>query len=129
MSLLDNLPHVCTIQRRTRTASSLGGSASSAVIEQTGVACWVQQAGTSEAKDYEKRGMRVNRKVYFTERPNVTERHELIITAMIINGQLTTIPEADQIILTVKTEPRPDASAGLGVLYKVMAEELTNALT
>lgn len=124
MSLLDNLPHKCKIQRRKRAAGSLG-TGSSLVVEQTDVACWVQQAGTSEIKEYERRGMRVNRKIYFNTNPGITEQHELVITEL----NDVAIPAASQVPLEVRTEPRPDASAGLGVLYKVMAEEVTSKLT
>lgn len=120
MSLLDEMPHESTIRRRTRTKSSLGGSKDSFVNEQTEVKCWEQPATAKEIVDFEKRGISINRKVYFPTNPSVTERHQILITKR--QGVAITSPTP----LEVKTILSPDSSAGLGVLYKVMVEEVTS---
>lgn len=123
MGLLDNFPHRCKIQRRIRSKDTLGSGKDTVTVEQTGVHCWEQQASDSEVRDYEKRGMRVSRKVFFLTDPLVTERHQIVITKR--NG--VAIAAANQIALDVKSEPVPDASAGLGVVYRVMVDDLTGS--
>jgi len=119
MSLLNSFPHKCTIRRRTRSKGTLGGSKESFTDEQTNVECWSQNANHREVQDYEKRGMRITHKVYFTIDPGVTENHQILITEE--NGVAIASPD----ILDVKTRSDPDASAGLGVVFKVMADILT----
>jgi len=125
MSLLDSLPHRCTIQRLKYTKGTLAGSKSIPIVEQTNVACWEQQAGASEISSYQKRGISISRKIYFASDPNVTERHQIIITKR--NG--VAIVVANQIVLDVRTKISPDASAGLGALFKIMVEEVTSDRT
>ena len=120
MSLLDNFPHRCTLIRNTRQQDALGASCDVPEVMAAEVECWVQQAGTSEMRDFEKRGMRVNRKVFFTFDPQVTEQYDILITE--INGVAQTNPARH----TVRTQPQHDASAGLGVVWRVMTEELTS---
>lgn len=111
MSLLDNLPHTCSAFRRIRTKDTLGGNKDSyeAVSGFVDRACWRQQASDSEKKDFEKRGIRITNKVYFTSDPELTEKHILRFDASGYNYD-------------VKSSPVPDASAGLGVVWKVMVE-------
>jgi len=123
MSLLDNLPHRCTIQRLSRTKGGLGGSRTAPTAEQTDVECWEQAATQADVLDYEKRGMSVTTKVYFAAQPMVTERHQIVITER--NG--VAVPAASQVAMDVVVEARPDASAGLGVLWKVMANDVTGS--
>ena len=119
MSLLDKFPHECTIRIRTRSAGSLGGSRDVATVEQTGVECWQQRANAKEILEFEKRGMTIDTKVFFTTNPNVTERHEILITKR--NGVIVSSP----LLLDVITNDEPDASAGLEVVFKVMCNRLT----
>jgi len=121
MSLLDNLPHKCTIRKRIRTKGGLGGSKDSYLNTQTSVACWAQVASHTDTVEFEKKGMVVNRKVYFTSDPGIDEQYQIVITEM--NG--TAVATASQIPLEVRTEARPDASAGKGLLWKLFAEERT----
>lgn len=125
MSLLDNLPHRCTIRRLTRKRGPLGGSFDKPVVEQTLVECWEQQASASEIKDYEQRGQKVSRKIFFSSDPGVTNQHEIIITHRTIGGVLTAVAAESQLPLTVASAPFPDAGAGLGVVYRVMVDEWT----
>lgn len=119
ISLLDQLPHVCTIRYRTRSKGTLGGSKDSFTSQETGVRCWEQAAGDNEVLEYQKRGIRIARKVYFTSDPGVTERHQILVTSR--NGTAVSSP----IPLDVRSRAMPDASAGLGVLYRVMCDEHT----
>jgi len=119
MSLLDNFPHRCTIRSRVAAKDELGGIQFTYLNEQTGVYCWVQNASHKEVLEYEKRGMIVTKKVYFTTDPSVTERHQILVTEM--NGTTISSP----VPLDVISESLPDASAGLGVAYKVMCTENT----
>lgn len=121
MSLLDTMPHECTIRRLGRVNDALGGTKTVPIVEQTEVKCWEQQASAAEIMDFERRGMKISRKVYFSTNPAVTERHEIIIT----KRQGTAVAEADQKPLTVVKYYEPDAGAGLGVVFKVMCDEWT----
>ena len=122
MSLLDSFPHKCTIRRRVRIKDDYGGNKDHpATDEQTNVECWEQQASASEVKDYEKRGIKISRKIFFLADPGVTERHEILITER--NG----VAVANPIPLDVKSRTDPDASAGLELIYKVMADVSTGA--
>lgn len=105
--------------------SYIGSKDHPATNEQTEVECWEQQASASEVKDYEKRGIRISRKIFFLADPGVTERHEILITHRMVNGELTAV--ANPVSLDVKSRTDPDASAGLGVVYKVMADVSTGA--
>jgi hypothetical protein len=120
MSLLDNFPHRCTIQRRTFARGRLGGQKASLSVERTNVRCWQQQASDREIIDYEKRGIAVACKVYFTSDPGLTERHQIVVTER--EGVAVTGLELD-----VKSHPVPDASAGLGVVWKVMCDYSTGS--
>jgi hypothetical protein len=91
-----------------RTQGSLGSSRDglgTAVF--TDRACWRQAASESEILQYQKRGISVTHKIYFTTDPGLDERHTIVM------GSDT---------MEVRTYASPDASAGLGVLYRVMAD-------
>lgn len=108
MSILDNLPHTCSAYVRTRTRDSMGGSRNTygtAVFEDR--ACWVQPNGSTGGMEFEKPAINSSYKIYFTEDPELDERHVIVY-----NG----------ITHLVKSVKEPDASAGLGVLYKVEVE-------
>ena len=105
MSILDNLPHTATAKRRVRVKDTLGGSSDSYATVFSDRACWCQQAGDSESADYAQRGITVSNKAYFTSDPGLDETH------------LLTIGGTDYY---VKSHPELDASAGLGVLWRVM---------
>ncbi len=92
------------------------------VIEQTDVECWEQQAGSSEVIEYEKRGQIVTSRMYFVDNPNVNEQHRILVTERLeeptANLDITDVNNPDT--LDVVSVTAPDASAGLGVLWKVM---------
>ncbi len=120
ISLLDNFPHECTIRKRTRAKGSLIGSKDSFPATQTAVSCWEQNATHGEILDYEKRGISITRKVYFLTDPGVNARNTIEIT------KRRGVDVSSPIRLDVRSKALPDASAGLGVVFKVMVEEVTS---
>ena len=120
MPLLDNFPHTCTTKRRTRAKGSLGGSSDTFVTVSPGLVCWQQPASDSQVKEFDKRGIVVTDKVYFTVDPGVDTRYILEVTNP-QTGKTDT--------LEVRSRALPDASAGLGVVYRVMAEHTTTGRT
>ena len=118
--ILDNLPHVCITKRRVRTKGTLGGSSDAYETVSTGLSCWQQSASDGEVEEFEKRGIAVTDKVYFASDPGVDARFVLEVT----NPQTGSTDT-----LEVRSRAKPDASAGLGVLYRVMAELSTTGRT
>ena len=114
MSLLDNLPHLATHKIRVRTKGTTGGSKDTPTTVATDVECWQQGAGDSEVREYDKRGITVTHKVYYVSDPGLDERHIIVI------GSDT---------LEVRSASSPDASVGLGILYRVMCELTTTGST
>lgn len=121
MSLLDNLPHRCTIRKRVRSKGTLGGGRNDPSDVVTNVVCWDQPAGDSEITAYMKQGMTITRKVYFASDPGVTEQHQILITSR--DGGTTAVGSPR--VLDVVSDSQPDASAGLGLLYRVMCRDIT----
>lgn len=126
MSILNRLPHACRIGRRKRTKQpgGVGVAVDTIEIEQTGVRCWEQQASSSENALYQKKGISNTKKVFFTEDPGISEGHVLYIS----ERYDVAIAEADQIELDVLSSPHPDASAGLGILWRVMVSYETDTV-
>lgn len=116
MSLLDTMPHTATANLRTRTKDDLGGNLDTFTAVFTDKACWSQNANDSEIKEFDKRGISVTNKVYFNEDPSLTEKHELVVIYPTQGVSET---------LVVRSRARPDASAGLGVVWRIMAERKT----
>lgn len=102
-----------------KTKRPLGGNKDTFTDEQTAVECWEQSAGHAEVETFEKKGMNVSRKVYFGSDPGVTLRHQILIT------QREGVAVSSPIPLDVVSTPLPDASAGRGILYKVLCDEET----
>lgn len=123
MSLLDSFPHLCTISKRTRSKgnSTTGGSVDATPAVQTGVECWEQQLSSKEILEFQKRELVVSRKVYFLADPGIGTKNLITITSR--DG--LAIPEASQIPMDVVGNAQPDASAGLGVVYRVYVAETT----
>lgn len=110
MSILDSLPHTCDIKVRTRTADSLGGSVDSFTVVSSGTSCWRQLASDREVTEFEKRGISITDKVYFTSNPGIDETHILLFGSDVYE---------------VRSTAAPDASAGMGVVWRVMCEYTT----
>ena len=71
----------------------------------TNRACWRQPASDNEVKFAEKQGIQVTHKVYFTSDPLLNNAHRLTFT----DGQYEVV-----------SRPIPDASVGLGRVWRVM---------
>lgn len=109
MSILDALPHSCTVERRSRIADGLGGSRDSFSSSGT-LSCWRQVANDREIREFDKRGISITDKVYFTSDPGINETCRLIF------------PDGTY---EVRSFAAPDASAGKGVVWRVMVERTT----
>jgi hypothetical protein len=121
MTLLDNFPHTAVARIRQRTRDSLGGNRDEFTILSgwaSGVACWQQRARESEILEFEKRGISVTDKIYFTDDPQLDERHILVVTNTPRGG----IKPTRSRIYEIRSFAEPDASAGLGIVWRVMAE-------
>ncbi len=105
MSILENMPHRATAVRRVRTTDSLGGNKDSFETVFSDRSCWRQQASDSEITEFAKRGINITNKVFFTENPQLNETHSLVV-----DGER----------YDVISGPVPDASAGMGVIWRVM---------
>lgn len=114
MSLLNNLKDRCTIRRRVQAKDSFGGSKDSFTNEQTDVWCWEQSVSAAEVLEYEKQAIKVVSKVYFASDPNVSSRHQIVVTER--NGVALTTPVAYDVVDAIA----PDASVGFGLLWRVM---------
>ena len=119
MSILENFPHECTILKMDRRRDSLGGSSDISVPVQTGVKCWQQGSSNTSSTPFQKRGISDTRRIYFTDDPNVTERHVIKVTKR--NGVTQTNP----VEFSVDSEATPDASAGLAVIWRVEVHDVS----
>ena len=114
MTLLDNLPDECSIYRRVRTRDELVGTKDTSTLVSSTVNCWEQSVSQQEVDDYRKQGMSLRVKVYFTDDPGLTRRHQIAVTKR--NGSVVSSPDK----LDVLTDAHPDKSVGSGILYCVM---------
>lgn len=109
MSLLDRMPHLATAKRRMRAKDSMGGMKTTYPITLfTDRACWNQPLSVNEIQDWKKQGMEVTDKVYFATDPSLDEG-----CVLEIGGD----------IFDVLTTSQPDASAGLGFVYRVTCKK------
>ena len=125
MSLLQNLPHLCTIARRRRQAVE-GGAGSAVdvfVVLHSSVPCWSQVLRDWRQSDMQKREIFNPTRVYFSQNYGLDESHVIMITSM--NGNAITL--ANQKILSVVSNVAPDASAGIGLLWRVICEYRTGS--
>jgi hypothetical protein len=111
MSILDNLPHTATASLRVRTKGTLGGSRDSDSAVFADRPCWRQAASDAEINEFARRDIVVTDKIYFVTNPDVDARHILVIGG-------------DR--LEVRSRAMPDASVGLGIVWRVMAEHKTS---
>lgn len=119
MGILDEFPHECTIYSKQRRKDSVGGSSDVPVPVSTGVKCWEQAVSNTQSAEFLKRGFSDTRKVYFNYDPGLTEQNEIAITKR--NGVTVSNPPQ----LAVISEATPDASAGLGILWRVEVHRLS----
>ncbi len=71
----------------------------------TNRACWRQPASDNEIKYAGKPGIQVTHKVYFVANPGLDDSHRLVFS----DGEYNVV-----------SRPVPDASVGLGVVWKVI---------
>jgi hypothetical protein len=106
--LLNQLPHLATAKRRTRAKDTLGGSKDSyATVLFTDRACWRQPVSDAEVVQFQKREIKVTHKIYFAADPVLSDEDVLVIGG-----------ESHK----VRSVSDPDASVGLGILWRVMVE-------
>jgi len=113
MSLLDSMHHRATIYKRTSTQGALGGTKSSFPVVQTDVECWEQQASQSETEKHKKKARRLVSKIYFPSDPGITEQNLIAITSR------NDVDVSSPVMLEIGTDTMPDASAGLGWMFRV----------
>jgi hypothetical protein len=116
MSLLDNLPHVCTLTRPDYDQDELGGQIENQTAVTTGIACWVQNASMREIEAYRKVDTEITHKVFFQTDPGFRPGDDLIVTSG---------PSFVGVEMEFQAGPT-DRSAGLGVLFAAMFAEENN---
>ena len=119
VSLLDNLPHLATAKRRLRTSDGMGGYVDTYPTALfSGRACWRMSATNQEVQWWQQRGQEVTERVYFAAEPEFgVEPSE----------EAGVVLEIDGARFDVVSTVHPDASAGLGALWKVMARWIGRA--
>ncbi len=79
-------------------------------------------------KLYEQRGIDISCKIFFATNPRVTAQHRILITER--NGEPTSNLNIEDIdnpdVFDVVSYTDPDASVGLGLLWKVMVKNKTS---
>jgi hypothetical protein len=126
MSLLDNLPHKCRIQHRVKANDAILGGGFTRVVDQENVECWEQALSATDSKLFEKEsGITCNKKIFFLTDPQVTAAHEIVITERL--G--VAVPEANERVISKLNPWSPDASAGLGLLFRVVGNDLVDSTT
>ena len=116
MSLLDNLPHKCSIDRPRHVNDIYGANREEDALVATGTACWAQNASQNEITEFQKRDKSVTHKVFFIDNPPLRVGDHITITTA----------EAGMLGLVLKFQAAADRSAGLGVLFGAMCEEENN---
>lgn len=119
MSILDNLPHVSTAKIRTISQTTGLGNKPSYAVVFSDRECWRQEASDKEVREFEKRGIRATDKIYFTSDPEIDERH--ILTDVRDSGATAGTGTTWEVV----SRAEPDASAGLGVVWRVMVVRST----
>lgn len=112
MSLPDSLPHLCDITRSVAAQDEYGGDYDVPETVESDRACWVQPASDREVTIYQRRSQNVTHKVYFRGNPGVGPGY--IITPS--NGEFSG--------KTLEVRSAAEATAGTGLLYRVMVEEI-----
>ncbi len=114
MTLLANFPHTATARLRTRTKGALGGSKDTYTTVFTDRACWRQSVTARDIVEFEKRGVSADVKVYFLSDPELNAEHILVIDG-----------DTFEVVATLN----PDASAGLGVVWRTLCNITTTGST
>ena len=119
--LPDNLPHFVTIKQSANVPDDIAADYDDPITVNEGetneqVACWVQPAGKSEVLRFQRRDQNVTHTVYFRGNPNVRPGYILIPA----DGTVA-CPFAGA---TLEVKAVNETTAGLGVLWAVICEEL-----
>ena len=117
MTLLDELPHRCTIKKSIPVQDDLAGDLDEPEIVDTDVAVWFQPASDREITIYQRRDQVVTHKAYFRGNPGVRPGY-LLFPA---DGPHVACPFSGS---TMEVKSANETTAGLGLLYGVMVEEL-----
>ena len=112
MSLPDNLPHRCTISKSVTVEDDLGGDYDDLQAIESGRACWVQPASDREINVFQRREQNVTHKVYFKADPSLAPGYVITPTTGPFTGK------------TLEVKSVAEATAGTGILYRVMVEEI-----
>ena len=115
--LPDRLPHRCTIRLSLPLQDDILGDVDETQLVDSDVACWVQPASDREITLYQRRDQVVTHKVYFKGNPGLRPGY-IIIPA---DGPEIACPFAGA---NLEVRSANEATAGLGVLWRIMAEEL-----
>jgi len=108
MSILDNLPHLATAYRRTRTKdSTVGGFRDTWTKVFADRACWIQPLTSNEANWWQQKSVQATHKVYFVEDPALDTDAKLTISG---------------VDYEVRYYSHPDATLVRGIAWKVVVE-------
>lgn len=122
MSLLDNLTSECSVNRPRYEHDQFGGESPSYDTLTTELACWPQPASQSQIVEFAKRDISITHKIYFASQPSFTYNSVAGYTLEVGDILVMTSGEFSGSEFEIKSQD--DASAGLGHLFKVMAEKI-----
>jgi len=112
MSLVDSLPHLCTIKQSAWVQDDNGADYDNPEIVEEGAACWVQPASDRQITEFQKRDQNVTHQVYFNTNKRLKPGHFLLPTTGPFAGAYLEVKSYNE------------TTAGLGVLFKAMCEEV-----
>lgn len=117
MSLPENLPHRADITKSVPVQDDLGGDLEEQEDFLLDEPCWVQPASDREVNLFQRRDQNVTHSVYFRGNPGI--RPGYVITPK--DGAVVSCPFAGA---TLEVKSVNETTAGLGVLWKAMCEEV-----
>lgn len=117
MSLPENLPHLADIYVLKPVQDEIGGDHEEAQLSESDVACWVQPASDREITQFQRRDQNVTHSVYFQGNPGLRPGYVIVPK----DGAQASCPFAGA---TLEVKSANETTAGLGVLWKVMCEEV-----
>lgn len=117
MILPDQLPHRCTIRKSRPDQDELLGEVDDPQTVDTDVHVWIQPASNSEITQFQRRDQEVTHKAYFKGNPGVRPGYFLVPA----DGPTIACPVAGA---TLEVKSGAEATAGLGLLWKVMCREI-----
>lgn len=116
MSLPENLPHSCDVKKSVPVQDDLGGDLEELQAFLTNQECWVQPASDREITQFQRRDQNVTHSVYFHGNPGI--RPGYVVEPK--DGAIA-CPFAGA---SLEVRSVNEATAGLGVLWKAMCEEV-----